>query len=39
MTELTPKEVRGRYMSIVQISIAIGQLFGLFVGFFTLDSL
>jgi MFS transporter, putative metabolite:H+ symporter len=39
VAETTPKEFRGRYMSLIQISISIGQLYGLLVGYFTLDSL
>lgn len=39
LTEVTPREVRGRYMSLITVSVSIGQLFGLTVGYFTLDNL
>ncbi|KRX08085.1 Major facilitator superfamily domain, general substrate transporter [Pseudocohnilembus persalinus] len=36
-SEFTPSQNRGRYMSIIQVSIAIGQMFGLLIGYLTLD--
>ncbi|EGR32712.1 major facilitator superfamily protein, putative [Ichthyophthirius multifiliis] len=39
LAEITPLEVRGRFMSLVTVSFAIGQLYGQFVSYFTLENL
>ncbi len=39
LTELTPLEVRGKYMSIITISLNIGQIFGFVIGTATLEGL
>jgi MFS family permease len=39
LSEITPAHLRGRYMSIITLTFAIGQLYGLFIAAFTLESL
>lgn len=39
ISEITPGHLRGRYMGLITLTFAIGQLFGLFVAEFTLVSL
>jgi len=39
LSEITPIDLRGRYMALVTLTFAIGQLFGLFIASFTLSSL
>ncbi|CAD8098915.1 unnamed protein product [Paramecium sonneborni] len=39
ISEITPGHLRGRYMGLITLTFAIGQLFGLFVAEFTLISL
>ena len=39
LSEITPKELRGRYMGLITLTFALGQLYGLFIAAFTLDTL
>ena len=39
LSEITPIDLRGRYMGLITLTFALGQLFGLFIASFTLSSL
>lgn len=39
LAEITPKEVRGKYLVFAGAFFTIGELFACIVGYFTLDSL
>lgn len=39
LSEITPVDLRGRYMGLITLTFAAGQLYGLFIASFTLDSL
>lgn len=39
LSEITPGHLRGRYMGLITLTFAIGQLFGLFIAALTLESL
>lgn len=39
LSEITPVELRGRFMGLITLTFALGQLFGLMVASFTLSSL
>ncbi|KAL4513139.1 hypothetical protein ABPG72_017824 [Tetrahymena utriculariae] len=39
LAEVTPLAVRGRFMSLITVSFSLGQLYGQFIGYFTLEGL
>ena len=39
IAEITPSEVRGKFMSLITVSFSIGKLYGYGVGYFTLNGL
>lgn len=38
LAEITPKKERGHYMSLIVISMSLGQLLSFIIGYFTLES-